>query len=100
MPSDKAQQRIVETVAGTFRQLSPRLAWALTIHQSQGLTLDHVYIDLGRARFAHGQTLCRPVALPIACGFGTGDDAARRGYPVRHPVLGYRRACSMPSFDR
>jgi ATP-dependent DNA helicase PIF1 len=53
---DQAEQKIVETVAGTFRQYPLRLAWALTIHKSQGLTLDRVYIDLGRGTFAHGQT--------------------------------------------
>ena len=53
---DKGEEKIVETVAGTFRQFPLRLAWALTIHKSQGLTLDKVYIDLGRGTFAHGQT--------------------------------------------
>ena len=52
---DKAAEKIVEKVAGTFRQFPLRLAWALTIHKSQGLTLDKVYIDLGRGTFAHGQ---------------------------------------------
>jgi len=52
---DKAEEKIIETVAGTFRQFPLRLAWALTIHKSQGLTLDKVYIDLGRGTFAHGQ---------------------------------------------
>ena len=52
---DKAEEKIVETIAGTFRQFPLRLAWALTIHKSQGLTLDKVYIDLGRGTFAHGQ---------------------------------------------
>jgi ATP-dependent DNA helicase PIF1 len=48
-------EKVVETVAGTFKQFPLRLAWALTIHKSQGLTLDKVYIDLGRGTFAHGQ---------------------------------------------
>lgn len=52
---DQIQERTVETVAGTFKQFPVRLAWALTIHKSQGLTLDRVYIDLGRGTFAHGQ---------------------------------------------
>jgi len=52
---DKAAERIVETVAGTFKQFPVRLAWALTIHKAQGLTLDHACIDLGRGTFAHGQ---------------------------------------------
>jgi len=52
---DQSAQKIVETVVGTFKQFPVRLAWALTIHKSQGLTLDRVYIDLGRGTFAHGQ---------------------------------------------
>jgi ATP-dependent DNA helicase PIF1 len=52
---DSGSDKIVETVAGTFKQFPMRLAWALTIHKSQGLTLDKVYIDLGRGTFAHGQ---------------------------------------------
>ena len=53
---DQTAGKIVETVAGSFKQFPLRLAWALTIHKSQGLTLDKVYIDLGRGTFAHGQT--------------------------------------------
>ncbi len=53
---DQTAEKIVENVTGTFRQFPLRLAWALTIHKSQGLTLDKVYIDLGRGTFAHGQT--------------------------------------------
>ncbi|MFN0219822.1 MAG: ATP-dependent RecD-like DNA helicase [Hyphomicrobium sp.] len=53
---DQAAEKIVECVAGTFKQFPLRLAWALTIHKAQGLTLDMVYVDLGRGSFAHGQT--------------------------------------------
>lgn len=53
---DQNEDKIVESVAGTFKQFPLRLAWALTIHKSQGLTLDKVYVDLGRGTFAHGQT--------------------------------------------
>jgi len=40
---------------GTFSQLPLQLAWALTIHKSQGKTFDRVVVDLGRGTFAHGQ---------------------------------------------
>ncbi|HUS95213.1 MAG TPA: AAA family ATPase [Hyphomicrobiaceae bacterium] len=52
---DQKEDKVVETVAGTFKQFPLRLAWALTIHKSQGLTLDKVYIDFGKGTFAHGQ---------------------------------------------
>ncbi len=52
---DSTTDKVVENVAGVFRQFPVRLAWALTIHKSQGLTLDNVYIDFGRGTFAHGQ---------------------------------------------
>jgi hypothetical protein len=41
-------------IVGTFRQLPLRVAWAITIHKSQGLTFDNVIIDAGSA-FAFGQ---------------------------------------------
>jgi ATP-dependent exoDNAse (exonuclease V) alpha subunit len=47
---------IEEQVMGTFTQYPLRLAWAITIHKSQGQTFDKVLIDLGRGAFAHGQT--------------------------------------------
>ena len=46
---------LIRVIDGTFRQMPLRLAWASTIHKSQGLTLDRGIINLERAPFAYGQ---------------------------------------------
>ena len=52
---DEKTKEIKEFVDGTFTQYPVKLAWAITIHKSQGLTFDRVMIDASGA-FAHGQT--------------------------------------------
>lgn len=47
-------KQLEEKVIGTFEQFPLRLAWAITIHKSQGLTFDNAIIDAGKA-FAPGQ---------------------------------------------
>ena len=48
-------KEIKEDIAGSFTQIPLRLAWAITIHKSQGLTFERAIID-AEASFAHGQT--------------------------------------------
>lgn len=52
--ANKDTGEIEEEIVGMFHQFPLRLAWAITIHKSQGLTFDKVIIDAA-ASFAHGQ---------------------------------------------
>ena len=51
---DKATKTIFSEVSGYYRQIPLKLAWAVSIHKSQGLTFDEVAIDAGKA-FTFGQ---------------------------------------------
>ena len=51
---DDQTKEIKESVLGTFSQIPLKLAWAITIHKSQGLTFEKAVID-SQAAFAHGQ---------------------------------------------
>lgn len=53
---NKEEKKIESIVTGSFTQYALKLAWAITIHKSQGQTFENVVIDLGTGAFAHGQT--------------------------------------------
>ena len=55
MKSEK-EGTISSEIVGTFSQLPLKLAWAVTIHKSQGKTFNKVIIDMGKGAFEHGQT--------------------------------------------
>ncbi|MXV51955.1 AAA family ATPase [Pedobacter sp. HMF7647] len=84
---EAAEQEIRETNAGSFAQIPLKLAWAITIHKSQGLTFDKAIIDVSES-FAHGQAYvalsrCRSLSgmilrNPVAIRNIIGDPAVAR----------------------
>ena len=52
---DKDERKMKKELMGTFTQYPLRLAWAITVHKSQGMTFDKLYLDLSRGMFAAGQ---------------------------------------------
>lgn len=52
---DKERKSVESRVTGSFTQFPLKLAWAVTIHKSQGKTFDRVVIDIGKGAFAPGQ---------------------------------------------
>lgn len=86
---------ILSEVIGSFTQYPFRLAWAVTIHKSQGKTFDNVIIDIGRGTFASGQ-------LYVALSRCTSMEGLSLTQPIRkqHVITDYRIANFMSNYSQ
>lgn len=53
---NQAKRSVEEEIVSSFTQYPLRLAWAVTVHKSQGRTYGSITVDMGDGAFAHGQT--------------------------------------------
>jgi DNA-directed RNA polymerase subunit F len=83
-------REIDESVIGTFTQVPLRLAWAITIHKSQGLTFDRAIID-ARAAFAHGQVYVALSRCRTLEGLVLSTPVSRQGVITDPTVSGFTR---------
>ena len=87
---DEATGAIREEVVGAFRQIPLKLAWAITIHKSQGLTFDQAIID-ARAAFAPGQVYVALSRCRTLEGLVLGTPIDRRGIRIDPLVWQFSR---------
>ncbi len=88
---DDEKNQVEERVEGTFRQFPLKLAWAVTIHKSQGLTFDQCMIDLGRGAFAAGQLYVALSRCRSLEGLILKSEVELRDAIVRKEVLDFYR---------
>lgn len=92
---DDKEKKIIEEVVGSFKQYPMKLAWAITIHKSQGLTLDKIIIDLDHGAFTHGQVY---VALSRSRSFD--NIVLRRPIAHRDIIFDERIHCIKDHFPK
>ncbi len=87
---DEEEMELKQKTIGSFSQIPLKLAWAITIHKSQGLTFDQVIIDAGSS-FAHGQTYVALSRCRSFQGMSLTSEITRRAIHTDSDVQGFSR---------
>lgn len=88
--------KIKEEELGSFTQYPIKLAWALTIHKSQGLTFNNVVIDIGRGAFTGGQIYVALSRCRSFEGLTLRSTVAERDIFVNPAVVRFSRSFNDP----
>ena len=88
---DYETRKIERQEVGSFQQLPVALGWAITIHKSQGLTLEKLTLDLGNGAFCEGQTYVALSRAKTIDGITLAKPISMKDIKIDQSVLTFHR---------